>query len=151
MPAGLGALHDHEVAATLDRRHGVPHLPAHAGDEHAGLVQPADDVARHPESGNEQRRAAGDDQLDAAGEALGQGREQVDAERLVGRLVDRVDLALHELEGERCGAERADAAGVRHRGHELVIGDAAHAREHHRMLDLQQLGQPGLHDPAPYR
>ena len=32
----------------------------------------------------------------------------------------------------------------RHGGDETVVGHPAHAGEHHRMLDLQGVGQPGV-------
>ena len=37
--AGFGALRDHEVAAGFDRGDRVPHLAAHARDEHVAVVQ----------------------------------------------------------------------------------------------------------------
>ena len=80
--ARLGALRDHEVAAGLDRRDRVAHLAAHARDEHVAVVQHLDDVARHAEPGDEQRRAAFDDLVRVVDHALGQRGEQVDAERL---------------------------------------------------------------------
>jgi hypothetical protein len=34
-----------------------------------------------------------------------------------------------------------EPAGLGHGGHELVIGHPAHAGEHHRVLDVEDLGQ----------
>ena len=78
----LGALRDDEVATGLDRGDRVAHLAAHARDEDVAVVQHLDHVARNTEPGDEQRRTALDDLVRVVDHALGQRREQVDAERL---------------------------------------------------------------------
>ena len=83
----FGALRDHEVASGFDRGDRVPHLAAHARDEHVAVVQDLDDVARHAEPGDEQRRAAARRSSFASSIMRSRQRgEQVDAERLVGEL-----------------------------------------------------------------
>ncbi len=42
-------------------------------------------------------------------------------------------------------AERADAAGLGDGGDEAVVGHPAHPGQHHRVLDLEELGQSRLH------
>ena len=78
--ARLGALRDHEVAAGFDRGDRVAHLAAHRRDEHVAVVQHLDDLARHAEPGDEQRRAALHDLFRARDHPLGQRGEQVDTE-----------------------------------------------------------------------
>ena len=115
--ARFGALRDHEVAPGLDRRDRVAHLAAHARDEHVAVVEDLHDVARHAEPGDEQRRAAGHDLVRVVEHALGQRREQVDTERLVGRgLRTARHLVVELLRRHRRRAERAETAGVGHRG-----------------------------------
>ena len=53
---------------------------------------------------------------------------------------------LDQLVGpHRRRAERADAAGLGDGGDEPVVRHPAHAGEHHRVLDLEELGQSRLH------
>ena len=128
----------------------MTHLAAHAGDDHTAVVTARNDVARHAETGDEERRATGDDGGDVGDHALGHRREQVDAERRVGELAHLGDLLHHLLRLHRRGAERSDAAGVAHGGDEPVVRHTAHPREHHRVLDLEQVGQPcSQHQPLP--
>ena len=80
--------------------------------------------------------------------ALGQRGEQIDAERLVGERRARAAISRLELVGRhRRRAERAEAAGFRHRGDDRVIRDPAHPGEHHRVLDAEHLGQSCVHAP----
>ena len=106
------------------------------------MITPRDDVARHTEPGDEQRRAARHDRGDIGDHALGHGREQVDTEGGGGELAHRRDLLDHLLRLHRRGAERSDPAGVADRRDQTGVGHPTHAREHHGVLDLEQVGQP---------
>src|SRR5690606_31147033 len=87
--ARLRALGDHDVAAGGDRLDGVADLAAHVDDDEAVLVAQVDDVAGDTEAGDEGGGAPGDDVADLGLEVAGHGGQQVDAERLVGRLPHR--------------------------------------------------------------
>ena len=86
--------------------------------------------------------------LDALLDLPGHRREEVDAERLGGQLADLGHLLGQLGDAHRRGAERADAAGLAHRGDEPVVRDAAHPGEHDRVLDVEQFGQTGAHAPG---
>ena len=136
--AGLGALGDDEVAAGFDRGDGVAHLAAHVDDEHVAVVAALDHVAGHAEGGDEHRHALGDEQVDALEHLVGQRGEQVDPERPVGERLRGPDLLAPSARGSsRQPRGSPKPAGLGHRGDEPVIGDAAHAGEHHRVLDLE--------------
>ena len=145
MTARLGALRDHEVAAGLDRGDRVAHLAAHRRDEHVAVVQHLDDLARHAEPGDEQRRATLHDLFRARDHALGQRGEQVHSE---GRAREPADL-LHlrsELVGRhRRRAERAEAACVGHGRDEPGEGHPAHSGQHDGVFDPEHLGESCAH------
>lgn len=102
-----------------------------------------DHLAGDAEPGDERGGATGDDVGDLGLEAARQGGEQVDAERLGGRPPHGGDLVAHLVVGHGRGPEAAEAAGLAHRRCEPVVGDAAHAGEHHGVLDLEGVGEPG--------
>ena len=129
----------------LDRGDGVADLAAHVHDEHVAAVAEVDDVAGHAQPGDEHRAAAVDDVVDLGGHVAGRGGEQVDAERLVGELADLGDLVAHLLGAHGGRAHAAEAAGLATGGHEAVVRHPAHAGQHHRVLDLQDVGQSGAH------
>ena len=104
-----------------------------------------DDLAGHAEAGDEDAGAALDDVVDALLDLAGHGREQVDAERLGGELADLGHLLGQLVGAHRRGAERADAAGLADGGDEAVVGHAAHAGEHDRVLDVEQVGESRAH------
>ena len=140
--AGFGALRDHEVAARFDRGDRVAHLAAHARDEHVAVVQDLDDVARHAEPGDEQRRAAGHDLVRVVEHALGQRGEQVDAERLVGAACAPPRISSSSCSDDIVAAPSvpkppaSDTAATTR-----VVRDAAHPGEHHGVFDPQHLGE----------
>jgi hypothetical protein len=92
-----------------------------------------------------------DDDLDAGGQGVGRGGQQVDAERLVGQGFDLPHLLADEV-GRRAGhAQHAIAAGVRHGGGQRRVGDPAHAGQQDRVLDVQKIakGRVQRHEPVP--
>ena len=123
----------------------MAHLAAHAHHEHVAAVAELDDVAGHAEAGNEHGGPAVDDVGDLGHHVLRSGGEQIDAEGLVGALAHRRDLSVHLLVAHRRRAEAPEAPGLRHGGDEAVVGDASHAGQHHRVLDLQDIGQSRAH------
>ena len=149
MAAGLGALGDDEVAAAGDGSDGVAHLAAHRRDDHPGVVQRVDDVAWDAEPGDEQCGAAIDDVLDTGLDLLGEGGEQVDAERLGRHRSDAGDLVGQLCWAHRRGAERADASGLGDGGDEAVVRDATHPGAHHRVFDPKEVGKSRAHCARP--
>jgi hypothetical protein len=143
VPAGLGPLGDHDVAPGLDRRHRMADLAAHVHHQQAVLVAQIDDVTRHAQARDEGAGPATDDVADLGLEPLGQSREQVDAEGPRRGLAHRRDLRPHLPVDHRGRAHAAEAPGLGHGGDELVVGHPTHSGEHHRMLDLQDVGQAG--------
>ena len=145
MASRFRALRDHEVATCVDGATRVLDLAAHVDDEHVVLVAEVDRGAGDTEAGDERGGPSLDQQLDLAQQRLGKGGEQVDAERLGGRLSGPPHLIGQLLRGHRRGPEAAEPAGLRHGRHQTVIGDTAHARQHHRVLDAEHVGQTGAH------
>ena len=144
VPTRLGALGDDEVAARVDGPLGVDHLAAHVGHQDVVAVTEIDHRGRHAESGDEDRCAALDQKLDALDEVTGRS-QQVDPEGTVGRRAHRRDLSRHLLVRHSRGPEAAEATGGRDRGHERGVGDAAHSRQHDRMLDAQSFRECRAH------
>ena len=145
-PSRLGALGDDQVAARLHRGHGVADLAAHGGDEDVVVVAELDDVARHAEAGDEHPTAMVDDGLHLGGHVAGHGGEQVDTEGPVRAVPHEVHLGHHPVLAHRRRTQAAEPAGLAHRGDQLVVAHPTHAGEHHRMLDLEDVGQAGAHD-----
>src|SRR5918995_537371 len=143
--AGFGPLGDDDVAAGLDGGDGVAHLPAHVDHEHVVVVAERNHVARHAEPGHEHLRAFADHELDVRHHLLGERREEVDTERLARRRLHGADLLDHLVLGHGRRAQATKPARLRHRGDERVVRDATHAGEHHRMLDLECIGQSSSH------
>src|SRR5215207_1934578 len=143
--AGFGALGDDDVAARLDGGGRVANLPAHVDHEHVVVMAEPDDVARHAEAGHEHLRAFADHELDVRHHLLGKRSEEVDTERLARRRLHGADLVDHLVLGHGRRAQATEAARFGHRGDERVVRDATHAGEHHRMLDLQGIGQSSSH------
>ena len=102
-----------------------------------------DDVAGHAKARDERGGAAADHIVDLVLEPLWQGGEQVDPEGPRRGLAHGGDLAPHFVVAHCGRTQAAEAAGLRHGGGQAVIGHAAHAGEHHGMLDLQGVGQAG--------
>ena len=63
MAAGLGALGNDEVTASLDGAHGVIDLAAHVDDQHVGAVALFDHLGGDAQRGDEGGGAAVDDDL----------------------------------------------------------------------------------------
>ena len=82
--SGLGALGDHDVAAGRLGPPGMVHLAAHVDHQETVAMAEVDHVGGHAQSGDEDGCTPLDDFVDLALQVPGHGREQVDAERLVG-------------------------------------------------------------------
>ena len=71
------------------------------------------------------------------------GQEDVDAEGLAGEAADLGALLVNLVRAEPGGADHAEAAGLRDRGHELrqrgAAGAGAHAGEYHRVFDAEHV------------
>ncbi len=113
----------------------------------AGVVEAVDDVARNPEAGDEQRRAAIDDVTDPGVHLVRKGREQVDTEWLRREGAHGGDLLGQLGRSHRRRPEGADATRLGHGSDEAVVGHPTHPGAHHRMFDVEQLGEPGAHRP----
>ena len=150
VPPGLGALGHDDVAARLDGGDGVAHLAAHVDHDQVALVAEVDHVAGHAEPGHEDGAAAVRDLVDLPLHVVGGGGQEVDAEGLVGGGPDGSDLVAHLLVAHGRGAQATEAAGLRHRGDDAGVGDPAHPRQHHRVLDLQGVGQSRAHGGGAY-
>jgi hypothetical protein len=141
----LGALRHHDVAAGLDCGDRVTDLPAHVDHEDVAVVAQLDGVAGHPEPGHEDPRPVVDERLHLGQQVAGRSGEEVDPEGLVGARGHRVDLVDHALEAHRRRPEAPEPAGLADRGHQLGVGDTAHAGQHHRVFDLEGVGEAGPH------
>ena len=141
----LGSLRYDEIAPTGQGRLSVANLAAHRAHEDVVLVQHVDDLAGHAESGHEDAGSALDDALDILLQLTGDGGQQVDAERLGGEAMHGRDLLVQLTRSHGRGAEGTDAAGLTDGGDELRVGDPTHSGEHHRMFDVEQVGQSGVH------
>ena len=140
MAAGLGALGDHGVEAAVFAGLGVAHGAADVHHLQPRRVKAIDEVARrHAEAGDEGRRPFLDDDVGGLFQRFGDSGEQVDAERFFRERAHAAHL-LADFVGAAAGhAERAEAAGLRHRGAEFGVGDAAHAGEQDRVVDAQHV------------
>ena len=145
MTTSLGALGDDEVTPGVERALGVFDLAAHRNDEDAVFVAKVDDVRGHTESGHEGAGAALDQQFDVVFEGLRERRQEVNPEGFGREFFGGGDLVREALARHRGGPETAVAPGVGDRGRERAVGDAAHAREHHRVFDVQHLGESRFH------
>ena len=109
-------------------------------------VQQVDDLARHAEAGDEDARAAVDHALDAVLDLARHRGQQVDAERLARSA--RGPWPSPRAARRRPSSTRPSVpippasltAATR-----AVVADAAHAGEHDRVFDVEQLGQAGAH------
>ena len=110
------------------------------------LVAQLDDLAGHAEAGHEHAGAAVDDGL-RPGSTMSPGAA-VSRSTPNGLSVSARTLAISStisLVAHGRGAEAAEAAGLGHGGDEPVVRDAAHAGEHHGVLDLEDVGESGAH------
>ena len=135
MPARLGALRDYHVRARFLRLDPMMHLAAHHDDLHSVVVHHLDEFLRHRKSGDKDLDFFFDHHRHVRAHHIGNRREQIDGERLVGQLASRADFGAQILGAERRGADNAKAARVGNRGHELVHRDPAHPGEENRVLD----------------
>ena len=143
--AGLGALGDHQVAPGLDGLHGVVDPAAHVDDQHVGVVAHGDHLAGDAEGPDEDPGPGVDDALDLGGHVAGHGRQEVDPPRPVGERRHGGHLGVHGLVVHGGRPQGADPAGLGHGRGQPVVADAAHAGQHHRVLDPEELGQSCLH------
>ena len=137
VPPGLGALRDDEVTSGRDRGDRVADLAAHRPDQDVVAVQEIDRLAGNAEAGHEHAGPALDHVVDLVLDLAGQRGEQVDPERLGGERPRLGHLFDHLVGSHRRRPERAEAARLAHRGREAVIGDTAHAGEHHGVFDVE--------------
>ena len=117
-----------------------------AADHHhleARLLQLLQDRHGHAEAGDEGAGALGDDHVDAGGERLGGGGEEIDAERAVGELAHLTHLVADLVRPQARHAQDAVAPRIGHRRRQLGVSDAAHAGEQDGMVDLKQIAQGG--------
>ncbi len=79
-------------------------------------------------------------------ERLGVRREQIDVERPIRALPDRLHGCAQPIRRRAGGAEAAESACLAHRRHELSIGGARHGRLDDGVLDVEKIEQ--FADPA---
>ena len=144
VPAGLGTLCDHHVAAGFRRLDGVAHIAGHAHHHHAGLLELVDNRHRHAQPGDERLGAALDDHIDAGRQRFRLRGQQIDAERLVRQVPHPCHLLADLVRRHPRHAQRAEAASLAHRRAHLGIGHTAHAGEENGMLDAEQVTDLGM-------
>ena len=150
VPACLGALRHHQVAAGLDGAHGVLDLAAHADDDHAVAVAQVDDLGRDAEPRHEGGRTALDDRSSTCSVMPpGIAVRRSTPKGLSVAVAHGGDLGRHLLVAHGGRAEAAEAAGVRDGGRQFGIGDTAHSGQHDGVLDAEQLGEAGSHECWP--
>jgi len=115
----LGPLRDDEIATTRECRLGVSNLSAHRTHEDVVRVKHIDDLAGNAETRDEDARATLDDAVDVFFQLSGDGREQIDSERLRCQSMNGGDLLVELSGSHRSGAERADTTGLAHGSDEL--------------------------------
>ena len=143
--AGLGSLGHHDVAPRFDRGDGVADLPAHVDHQHVALVAEIDHISGHAETGHEHRGPAIGHGIDVSDHVSGGGGQQVRSEGLGGGGPDLGDLFDHDVVAHGGRSQAAEPAGLGDGGDHLGVGDAAHAGEHHRVFDVEDLGESGAH------
>ena len=139
MAAGLGALRDDDVGARGLGLLSVADPAAHDDDLHVSLVHLVDELSRDGEAGDERAHVLVEDDLHLRADHVGDRREQVDGEGLVGQIARLPDLRSQLVRAHRRGADDAEPAGVRDGGDERRRRDAAHAREEDRILDTEEV------------
>ena len=138
--AGLRALRDDGVEAAVFAGLRVAHGAADVHHLETGRVEAIDEMARrHAEARDEGRRAFLDDDVGGALERFRNGGEQIDAERFLRQLAHAAHLLADFVRAASGHAERAEAAGLRHRRAKFGVGDAAHAGEQDRVVDAQHV------------
>ena len=137
MPAGLRALRDDHVGACLRGFLAVMHLAAHHDHFHAVLVHRADELGGDGQTGDENFYFLLDQDRHVRPHHVGNRRQQVDRERLVGEFARPADF-LAQLLGRASGrADNAEAARVGDRGDQPMHRHAAHPGQHDRVLDTE--------------
>ncbi len=143
MAARLRALCHDDVAAGVDRALRVVDLAAHVDDEEPVAMAQVDDLRRYAEPGDERARARRTDGLDHGDQVARARRQEIDAEGLGGRGADGGDLPLHLVVIHDGGTEASEPAGFGDGGGHRGVGHAAHAGEHDRVLDAEQVAERG--------
>ena len=108
-----------------------------------------DDLEGHAQRGHEDRGAALDDDLHLFCHAARHGGQQVDAEGLVGALAHRRDFGRHRRVTHGARTECAESPGFGDGADQRGVGHPAHAGQHDRVLDAQQLRQARAHGGRP--
>ena len=141
MAAALAALHEHGVDAPLEHLLGVALGADRRDDDDARVVQAADQLRLRCLGEARDLDALVDHQADPVVDVAGVGAE-VDAERLVGALLDLGDrrrAARRSPSSRWRGCRGAPALAVRR--HEAGAGDPAHAGLHDRDVDADEIAQ----------
>ena len=108
-------------------------------------MQQVDDITRDAETRHEDARAAVDDRLDTGLHLTGDGSEQIHTERLLRPLAHVRHLVGQFGWPQLCCTERADAARLRDGCDEPVVRHTAHARQHHGVFDVEEVGKACPH------
>ena len=135
MPARLSPLRDDHVGAGLLRLDAVMHLAAHDDDLHPVVMHHFYEFLRHRKSGDEDLDLLLDHHGHVRAHHVGDRRQQIDGERLVGQLAGLADFGAQIVGAQRRGADHAESARVGNRGDQLVHRDAAHSGEQDRIFD----------------
>ena len=152
MAAGFGALRDQDIGAGFGGAQRFGNFPGHMHHFATGVMGALKIVAQvlffaRPGEGGDRRAGA---QCDREHVFLDLKQEVIDAEGFVGALMNGGDLVLQRRSVERRGAERAEAAGVGHRGDQRRGGGAAHAAEHDGMVDAEQIANARVNHDLSY-
>ena len=150
MPARLGALRDDHVSAGVLRLDPVMDLAAHHDDFHPVVMHHLDEFLWHRKSGDEDLDLFFDHHGHMGAHHVGNRREQIDGERLVGQLASLADFGAQIVGAQRRGADHAKSAGVGDCGDQLVHRDAAHSGEQNRVLDSKVIANRRMqHESSP--
>ncbi len=146
--AGLAALRDDDVDASLGRLHRLRHRRDLQHHERPDVVGLPHQIPRVAEREGDHSRAC----LKRVAKCLGVQclRNVVDRKRPACQLPHRVDVALDGGAGSEQRSHAPQAAFVRHRSRELRRRAGAHGRQDDRHLDAKQVAERRLqHLPSP--
>ena len=156
--AGLGALGHHDVAPGVEGPPGVVHLAAHVDHQDAVAVAELDHLGRAPPGRPRTPRRPPSmtcSTWPTRSPGMAVSRSTPNGLSVAARTCG--DLGHHPLVAHGRGAEAAETPGLGDGGDQRGVRDAAHAGQHHRVLDTEDLGQSRLHvgllcrSPAPRR
>jgi len=140
----LGALGDDEVTPGVERALGVFDLAAHRNDEDAVFVAKVDDVRGTPSPTTKVLAPPSISSstlcLRVSGNAV---KRSTPKGLVVSSLVAAISCERRSLDIVEARDSRSPRRWRPRR--ERAVGDAAHAREHHRVFDVQHLGESRFH------